>query len=579
MPTEADPSLHLHMTAMLADALMLVSPWKPVFLLAPLAVWGWFVSSIMDKHATRFHLPRKKWNLIHLTVATIALLLAFLLPVPGIGGFFAGFGAITVILLADILIFMSLHNRDDRVPEDHMLRLDFSEMAAKREAKKSAKEAGTVQLKIVSAAGNTAAVPDKETTEYEVRAQAETYMIQAVDMRASRFEIGPLGGDGGYAITATVDGVKQGIEQMPPQQAVKLVDFWKSTAELDVNDRRKKQRGEVTVSKDDIWHHQVRMDTIGGQAGPKLTFTFNPTKAVTRKFDELGLFESQEKALQEIRETTGGLILIAAAPGNGLTTSTYAIVGKHDPYTSIVQTVEFDVQAPIEGVMQNKYDASGDAEYSTTVRSILRRDPDVVGVTDFRDPETAKEIVRADLKRSKVYLSVKADNSLVAVQTLVKHQGNPEESAEALVGVTAQKLARKLCTNCRVPYTPDAGLLKKLGLPADKVKQLFKKGGQVLIKNKPEVCPMCAGSGYYGQVALFEVFPIGDSEREMIKAQNWNGLRGEFRKRQLPTIQQAGLRRVVEGTLSLEEFGRVTAAPAKPKAQAAKAPPKPKPEE
>jgi len=132
---------------------------------------------------------------------------------------------------------------------------------------------------------------------------------------------------------------------------------------------------------------------------------------------------------------------------------------------------------------------------------------------------------------------------------------------------SAQKLARRLCSNCRVPYAPDAGLLKKLGLPADKVKQLFKKGGQVLIKNKPEICPMCAGSGYFGQVAFIEVFPIDKPERKMIKEQNWNGLRGEFRKRQLPTVQQAGLRRVVEGATSLEEFSRVTAAPAKPKAK------------
>jgi len=309
------------------------------------------------------------------------------------------------------------------------------------------------------------------------------------------------------------------------------------------------------------------MDTIGSQAGPKLTFTFNPTQAVTRKFEDVGFFESQEKTLDEIRAIDGGLMLIAAAPGNGLTTSTYALIGKHDPYTSIVQTVEIDVQAPIEGVMQNKFDPTGDAEYATTVRSILRRDPDVVGVTDFRDPDTAKEIVRADLKRSKVYLAVKADNSIVAIQTLVKHQGNPEECAEALIGVSAQKLARRLCSNCRVPYAPDAGLLKKLGLPADKVKQLFKKGGQVLIKNKPEICPMCAGSGYFGQVAFIEVFPIDKPERKMIKEQNWNGLRGEFRKRQLPTVQQAGLRRVVEGATSLEEFSRVTAAPAKPKAK------------
>jgi type II secretory ATPase GspE/PulE/Tfp pilus assembly ATPase PilB-like protein len=103
-------------------------------------------------------------------------------------------------------------------------------------------------------------------------------------------------------------------------------------------------------------------------------------------------------------------------------------------------------------------------------------------------------------------------------------------------------------------------MLKKLGLPADKIKQLFKKGGQVLIKgNRPEICPVCKGVGYVGQEGIFEVFRIGDAERALVKAGNFAGLRAELRKRNLPTIQQAALRKAVEGTTSVEEILRVTA--------------------
>ncbi|MCA9272979.1 MAG: Flp pilus assembly complex ATPase component TadA, partial [Phycisphaerales bacterium] len=363
----------------------------------------------------------------------------------------------------------------------------------------------------------------------------------------------------------TIDGVRQIMEKIPAPNAVKIITFWKSSAGLDVQDMRRKQIAEITASKGDIWHHQVRLETIGGQAGPKLTLTFNPAKAVQRSYSDIGFLDSQESSLDAVRSELGGLILVAAPPGNGLTTLMYGLIGKHDPYTSIVQTIEYDVQAPIEGVMQNKFDPTGSAEYATTVRSILRRDPNVVGVTDFRDAETAKEVVRADLKRTKVYLAVKTDGAIRAIQTLVKYQGSPGDCANVLSAAVAQKLARRLCTNCRVQYAPDPALLKKLGLPADKVKALYKKGGQVLIKNKPEVCPMCSGGGYFGQIAFLEVFPIGDAERAMITAQNWNGLLGEFRKRGLPTLQQMGLRRVVEGHTSLEEFSRVTAV-AKPAA-------------
>jgi type II secretory ATPase GspE/PulE/Tfp pilus assembly ATPase PilB-like protein len=115
-------------------------------------------------------------------------------------------------------------------------------------------------------------------------------------------------------------------------------------------------------------------------------------------------------------------------------------------------------------------------------------------------------------------------------------------------------------------------MLKKLGLPADKVKQLYKKGGQVLIRNKPEICPVCQGIGYKGQTGLFEVFRIGPAERELIKAQNWGGLRGELRKQGLPTLNQAALRRAVEGATSIEEVSRISSSggsnkPAQPPAE------------
>ncbi len=101
-------------------------------------------------------------------------------------------------------------------------------------------------------------------------------------------------------------------------------------------------------------------------------------------------------------------------------------------------------------------------------------------------------------------------------------------------------------------------MVKKLGLPPDKIKQLFKKGGQVLIKNKPEVCPVCSGGGYVGLVGVFEIFPLGEAEREFIKKSDWNGLKVEFRKRGLPTVQQTALRKAIDGITSVEEVVRIT---------------------
>jgi type II secretory ATPase GspE/PulE/Tfp pilus assembly ATPase PilB-like protein len=117
-----------------------------------------------------------------------------------------------------------------------------------------------------------------------------------------------------------------------------------------------------------------------------------------------------------------------------------------------------------------------------------------------------------------------------------------------------------------VAYQPTPDMVKKLGLPPDKVKQLFKKGGQVLIKNKPEVCPVCSGIGYVGQEGVFEVYSIGDAERGFVKGGDFTALKNEWRKKGLPSIQQSALRKALDGVTSVEEVLRVTAEPAAPKA-------------
>ena len=107
-------------------------------------------------------------------------------------------------------------------------------------------------------------------------------------------------------------------------------------------------------------------------------------------------------------------------------------------------------------------------------------------------------IARADLERSRVYLSLRANSALEAIQLYTKAVGDPKVAAQGLKGVIAHRLLRVLCSNCKVAYPPTPDMLKKLGLPPDQVTQLFKKGGQVLVRNKPEVCPVCNGVGYMG---------------------------------------------------------------------------------
>lgn len=559
------PLLTTQLTTTLAEApMMLVSWWKPLFMLAALVPWAVLVSKVFDKHAARFHLPRRKWNAIHLTVGLVAIAAFMLMPVKSDFGFLAAWAVMLVILAADLFVFAKIANKDERVPEAHRLRLNMDSFKQAKAQKETAKLQAKVSLTIkgpdekgkLSVA---APVPQPETPEFEVRIAAEEFYAKAIEARASQVDLVPTGKDSTYATSYLVDGVRQAGDTLPGPNAVKIMDFWKQIARLDTNERRKKQTGLVSIERD-VSKKVARVTSVGGPKGMQLTMLFEPEQAVTRKLADLGLLEMQLTELKSIIAEEKGTVLLAAPADSGRTTTLYTVTRQHDAYTKNVHTVETEPQASLEGVRLNQFDAEKEGvEFSTTVRSVLRRDPSVVAVAELPDANTAKEVAKADHERTRTYVSLKGDSALGAIQTWVKAVGDPKQAAASLHGVVAQKLLRRLCPNCRVAYPPPGEMLKKLGIPEGKVQQLYKKGGQVLIKNKPEVCPMCRGVGYQGQIGAFEVYSISPEERERIASGDYNGLRAQFRKKGLPTIQQAAIRVAIDGVTSVEEVMRVTA--------------------
>ncbi len=575
--------------AQAADSFVLVSWWKPLLMLVVFLPWAWVVSSVYDKHAAQFFLPRRKWNVGHIIAGFVAVVGGILVgaAMPGSeGAFWAGLGVMLVVLIADLLAYMVVANKDDRVPEKYKIRLNMAKLSGAE--KKAVKAAAKLQAKVaLNIKGpdekgkftRLVAAPLAETPEYEVRTAAEKLFMTAQQARASQIEVGPAGKDQLYGASWIVDGVRQGGETMPPANAARIMDFWKAAAGLDVADRRRRQQGTLAV-EEGVLKTIVKVVSIGAQGGMKLTMLLNPEQQVTKKVEELGLLEPQLKELREIVAEGKGVVLVTSPPDGGRTTTLYSVVKMHDAYTSNVQTVEIDPQAAIEGVRTNKFDPQNDApaaaapgapagapggEFSTLVRSILRRDPDVVAVAELPDPQTAKEIAKADQERTRTYLSFKAGDALTAIQAYVKAVGDARQAAESLHGVINERLLRRLCTNCRQPYPPSPDMLKKLGVPEGRVQQLFKKGGQVLIKNKPEVCPTCAGVGYFGQDGIFELYGIGPDERALIVQGNIQGLKAALRKKSLPSLQQCAIKKAVEGVTSVEEVMRVTASePAPP---------------
>jgi len=561
-----------------ADALLLVSPWIPLVYLALLAGWGWVVSTKLDKHAARFFLPRQSWNIFHLSVGMAALLAAYILPpiagLTGWAGFGVGLGTMFALLVMSLFAYQTATSRDSRVPEAHKLGFLGLTGGGPKKPKENTGEikgAGRVRLAIKGPDKQTVQPPVADSADFTVRTASEDLLVKVLDDRGSQLDVQPGSGAQQYHASWLIDGLRSGLMAMPAGDAVKVMDFWKAAAKLDVQDRRRKLAGNVTVERGSE-RHVVRVSSQGVQGGMRMTLLLNPEVAVKRKADELGLLEEQFKLMQEMTGSSRGLVLLAGQADGGRTTLLYSVLAMHDAYTQTVQTVEMEPQLTLEGVRHQVFDPTVEgADYSTLVRSMLRRDPDVLGVAEVPDANTAKEIARADYKRTRVYAQLKAGSAQEAVEGWARAVGEPEMAAKSLEWVVAVRLMRRLCTNCRVPYAASPELLKKLGVnDAKPGQQLFKKGGQVLIKNRPEVCPLCRGNGYFDQSGCFEIVRIGEEERDMIAQGNFPALRAAMKKQGALTVQQSAIRKALAGLSSVEEVMRITtgASPAQPAAPA-----------
>ena len=545
-------SLTLATLAVDADPVYLVSWWKPILVAIPFMGWAWVVSSIYDRDARRFLIGASIWNPIHMAMGLVAIGVALLFP-----NFLIGFPLMIVILGVDLGAYAFKRNASHRVPDDLKWSLDISKIKAQMDARKEAKLAKGVTLGFRGPSG-LVTPPERGTPEYDVRIAAEALVIDAIGARASRIGIAP-GADGNYNVALTIDGVRRTADPIPAERALAIIDFLKGSAGLDIKDRRRKLRADIAIEQGSVTR-PLRLATSGSSGGVKMTITFDPESQVAHQIEELGLTAKQMDELKAIILQQEGVVLIASPPANGRTATMYALVRDHDAYTQNIQTLELEPSSHIEGIRQNVFDPmnSDATDYATTLRSLLRRDPDIVFVAELPDVETAKEIVRADHERTRTFVALRAETAMSAVQTFIKAVGDSKSASDALTGVIAVRLVRKLCQNCKAEYTPKPEMLKKLGTTPERTKNLFKRGGQVLIKGKEDVCPVCQGSGYFGQEGVFEVYQIGAEERPPLANGDLSAFRNALKRKRLPSIQEAAVHKALTGVTSVEEVARIT---------------------
>jgi type II secretory ATPase GspE/PulE/Tfp pilus assembly ATPase PilB-like protein len=232
------------------------------------------------------------------------------------------------------------------------------------------------------------------------------------------------------------------------------------------------------------------------------------------------------------------------------------LIGTHDPYTQNVQTLEEEIESEMEGVRHERIPPEmDDAAYNQRIKALLMREVAVMYVGKIANQQTVQMIADA-ADEVRFYVGLRQEDTFAALKAWSAAIGDPRTAANSLGGIVAQRLVRKLCTTCRVPYQPSADALRKINLPPDKVKQLFKHSGKVQVKDQIEPCPTCHGMGFQGMVPVFEVMPIDDAARKLIAAEEMDQLRSLLRRQGMLWLQEAALARAVEGVTSINEITR-----------------------
>jgi type II secretory ATPase GspE/PulE/Tfp pilus assembly ATPase PilB-like protein len=559
----------MHMTTIpviLADQVtaFLESPWKPFLMILPFIPWAWIVSSKLDKDARYFHLNPMMWNGIHLGAGVAALAAMLFVPV-----FFIGWPVAIVILAVPVLIYW--RHRNEQVPEAQRYSLTGASIASRMDERRQARASRQAMVEF-SGPDGARPVPLKDDPLYPVHMAVEDLILPALDARASMVDVAISKTT--TAVAQTVDGVRYKREAIAPELGLRVVNYLKEVAGLDVEDQRRRQVASLKM-RSPSGTTELSATTAGVSGGLTFRLEFDRAKRLSKPFDALGLLPSQKEGLDGLAEVHDrhGIVLVGAPAGHGLSTSLYSFVGRHDAYTSNIKTLEREVLLEIDGIDHVEWDPTNpDVDFATALQSMLRRDPDIVMCGYVKDSDTAQVIVEPGMQGPLIYVAQRAADIPNQIKEWVKAVGDLKAAAKPLRAVINQRLVRTLCPNCRQPFQPTGEQLKKFNLPAGKVSQLYRAGGKVQVKNKIEDCPVCGGSGYLGQTGVFQVLLTDDEIRKNLGAGDLDGAMSQARRNKMVLMQEAALNKVVSGETTLEEVVRVFA-PAKGKT----APQKPSP--
>jgi general secretion pathway protein E/type IV pilus assembly protein PilB len=371
---------------------------------------------------------------------------------------------------------------------------------------------------------------------------------EALKRRASDIHMEPL--EKRFRVRYRIDGVLHEVENPPKRLQPSIVSRIKLMSNVSIAEKRVPQDGRININVG-AKIIDLRVSTLPTAFGESIVMRILDKESLNLGLPQLGFFSDDQATFEKIIALPDGVFLVTGPTGSGKSTTLYSALNCINHPDRKIITVEDPVEYEMPGVNQVQVRREVGMTFSAALRSMLRQAPNIIMVGEIRDKETAEIAVNAALTGHMVFSTLHTNDAPSAVSRLIDIGIKPFLVAAAVRAVLAQRLVRRNCPDCRVPFEHDEKLLNSLGIRSDQITDAsFMKG---------EGCLKCNGTGFRGRVGVFEMFQVNEELQSMIYEEaSLVALRDKAREMGMRNMREDGIRKIIGGITTPQEVLHAT---------------------
>jgi len=374
-------------------------------------------------------------------------------------------------------------------------------------------------------------------------------ILDAHRLKSSDIHIEPL--EKRLRLRYRMDGVLQEMRDPPKRLQAAIISRIKIMGNLSIAEKRLPQDGRISLNLADTASIDLRVSTIPTVHGESIVMRILDKRALTLGLPELGFLSDDQAAMERILGFADGIFLVTGPTGSGKSTTLYACLNVLNKPDRKLITVEDPVEYMLAGVNQVAVQEDVGMTFAAALRAMLRQAPNIIMVGEIRDVETATIAINASLTGHLVFSTLHTNDAPSAVTRLADIGVKPFLISSSVRAVMAQRLIRKICTNCVESYVPSDDELRALNIDQSQSAQANFRHGRG--------CDICRGTGYKGRAGIFEIFTVNDEIRTLINEKaSVSQIRQRARDLGMRTLREDGIRKVLAGMTAPEEVISIT---------------------